>query len=190
MLQHLPRTVGYVLRKARPGRARLTLNTREFHDVPAELTVTSNALTEGGRIPERFTADGEGVSPDLGWTEVPIGTTWIAILVEDADSPTPSPLVHAIAFGPSRPEGAIDEGALSGRAALPPGFQIGRNSYLGMSWLPPDPPPGHGPHRYAFQMFAIRGAPLQPAAGRNALIKQMRGSVMAAGCLTCSYERI
>ena len=23
------------------------------------------------------------------------------------------------------------------------------------SWLPPDPPPGHGVHRYAFQLFAL-----------------------------------
>jgi phosphatidylethanolamine-binding protein (PEBP) family uncharacterized protein len=34
-------------------------------------------------------------------------------------------------------------------------IQQGHNSYFTHRYLPPDPPPGHGPHRYAFQIFAL-----------------------------------
>ena len=33
----------------------------------ADLTVTSDAFDEGGRIPQKYTCDGEDVSPDLKW---------------------------------------------------------------------------------------------------------------------------
>ena len=57
-------------------------------------------------------------------------------------------------------------------------------------WLPPDPPPGHGPHRYVFQLFALANEPmLDPHPGRGALIKALRGNVLAHGILIATYER-
>ena len=81
-------------------------------------------------------------------------------MVEDADAPTPHPLVHAIVVGLEPGDGALAEGALDSADHDGSGLQAGRNSYLQARWLPPDPPPGHGVHRYAFQLFALgAGAP-------------------------------
>ena len=67
---------------------------------------------------------------------------------------------------------------------------MGRNSYLRPSWLPPDPPPGHGPHRYAFEVFALDTAPdVFGAPGRSHIFEIMRGHVLAKGCLIGTYER-
>ena len=67
---------------------------------------------------------------------------------EDADSPTPHPLVHAIAWNLPGRDAYLPAGALRGPTAHGDGHALGLNSLLRAEYLPPDPPPGHGPHRY------------------------------------------
>ena len=46
----------------------------------------------------------------------------------------------------------------------------GRNLYLQHAWLPPEPPPGHGEHRYVFQLFPMSTLPqISPGLGRKKL---------------------
>ena len=67
---------------------------------------------------------------------------------------------------------------------------MGRNSYLHAGWLPPDPPRGHGPHRYAFQLFALDEAPVfVKTPGRSAMVVALRGHVIAKGVLIGTYAR-
>ncbi len=68
---------------------------------------------------------------------------------------------------------------------------MGRNSFLRRGWLPPDPPTGHGEHRYAFQLFALDRQAGDPGEtpGRDALIEAMAGHVLAAGLLVGTYSR-
>ena len=71
-----------------------------------------------------------------------------------------------------------------------PACRLGRNSYLQASWLPPDPPPGHGVHRYAFQVFALEaGASFDGEPGREAVLEAIREHGLASGCLIGTYER-
>ena len=71
-----------------------------------------------------------------------------------------------------------------------PASRLGRNSYLQASWLPPDPPPGHGVHRYAFQVFALEaGASFDGEPGREAVLEAIREHGLASGCLIGTYER-
>ena len=70
------------------------------------------------------------------------------------------------------------------------GLRLGRNSYLATGWLPPDPPPGHGVHRYAFQVFALApGATFDGTPGRDAVLEAIREHGLASGCLIGTYER-
>jgi hypothetical protein len=67
---------------------------------------------------------------------------------------------------------------------------LGRNAYLKAAYLPPDPPKGHGPHLYAFQIFALnRRLDFDRAPSRAAVMDAMRGHVLAKGLLTATYER-
>ena len=68
-------------------------------------------------------------------------------------------------------------------------MRAGRNSYLQAAWLPPDPPPGHGVHRYAFQVFALAGGEFDGTPGRDAVLDAIREHGLASGCLIGTYER-
>ena len=90
---------------------------------------------------------------------MPDGIATVLLLIEDADSPTPEPLVHAIVFNLPGAGKGLDEGALPSEGHQARGVSMGRNSLLKTQYLPPDPPPGHGIHRYAFQIYALATRP-------------------------------
>ena len=188
MLEHVPSWLGHALRGVRAGRDKLAI-VDLVRGVEATLDLTSPAFANGGRLPERFTADGVGVSPPLLWGKVPEGTERLALIVEDPDAPTPSPLVHAVVWGLYPDSGGLAEGAIAADGDGDAEGDVGRNSFR-EGWLPPDPPTGHGVHSYAFQIFALsRGAEPGATPGRSALVEAMRGHVLAAGVLTGTYSR-
>ncbi|MHA6718877.1 YbhB/YbcL family Raf kinase inhibitor-like protein [Sphingomonas sp. RS6] len=189
MLEHVPHWLGSALKGFRAGSAKLAIVQPELGSFQV-MNLASPAFANGARMPERFTADGEGVSPPLFWTNVPEGTETLALIVEDPDAPTPQPLVHALVWGLPL-DGELKEGAIrADGAGDAQGKDVGRNSSLGEGWMPPDPPTGHGPHHYAFQIFALGAGPaIGESPGRGALVKAMAGRVLAAGLLTGVYSR-
>lgn len=149
----------------------------------ARLRVTSPAIAPGGAIPQRFTADGQGVSPPLAWTVAPAATRAFALIIEDPDAPTPQPFVHWMVWDiPARtasvPEGTVPAGARQGKL-----MYVGKVGYMG-----PRPPSG-GPHHYHFQIFALdRPIGLADGADRAALTGAMKGHVLASGELVATYQ--
>ena len=191
MLEKLPEALGQMLKGQRAGLENILFNAIDLREGTARLTLTSAAFVDHAPIPRQYTTDGEGVSPPLDWIGVPPGTKSLALIVEDADSPTPAPLVHSIAvdIDPLRKqllEGELQQTDEGRNTAL----ALGRNSYLTQAWLPPDPPPGHGVHRYAFQLFALaEGEPFTEAPGRHELVEALRSRAIASGCLIGTYSR-
>jgi len=191
MLQNLPSVFGRALERVRPGPEALACKSRDVAGAATlDLVVTSPAFAEGGPIPRRYTADGECLSPPLAWSDVPATARALVLLIEDADSPTPSPLVHCIALLAAG-ERRLDAGALPCSARDGGAHRMGRNSFFSAHYLPPDPPPGHGPHRYAFEIFAlVRFPAFERSPGRSRLLAELRGHVMAKGCLIGTYARV
>jgi Raf kinase inhibitor-like YbhB/YbcL family protein len=186
MLEKLPPAIGRALRRVRPGMNRIAANQEKLGGSNEAFVVESPAFARDAQLPVRFTADGEGVSPPLVWSQLPATTVALALLVEDADSPTPAPLVHAIVANLS-PAGSLAEGGMVERDG---GAIVGKNSFLKVGWLPPDPPRGHGPHRYAFQLFALDvRLDLGAKPGRGQLLAAMRGHIVARGVMIATYSR-
>jgi Raf kinase inhibitor-like YbhB/YbcL family protein len=190
MLEHIPTWLGHAMSGLRAGIDKLAIvQLGENFDT---LNLTSPAFAHEARLPPRFTADGEGISPPLVWSEPPVGTERMVLIVEDADAPTPQPLVHAIIWDLEADAGHLAEGAIAADGEGDAnGRDVGRNSYLREGWLPPDPPSGHGEHRYAFQVFAIDAGAGEVGAtpGRSAVIEAITGHVLAAGLLIGTYSR-
>ena len=187
MQREASNAVGRALRNVRPGLEKVACARKELIGVPSSIVVTSPAFADFGAIPTTFTADGTGTSPPVEWSQLPAETRSIALIVEDADSPTPLPLVHAIAWSIAPATTGLPDGALAGHSDT---ALLGLSSFLRPAWLPPDPPPGHGMHRYAFQVFAL-AAPLKLAVhpGRRAVMQAMVGKVLARGLLIGTFER-
>jgi Raf kinase inhibitor-like YbhB/YbcL family protein len=189
MLEKLPESIGHALEHQRAGIDKILFHGDRRPEETGRIEITSSAFAPGAPLPRRYTADGEGYSPPLSWRGVPTEAAALALIVEDADSPTPEPLVHAIVVEIDPREVGFAEGIFSGPPEAVP-EKLGRNSYLTRGWLPPDPPPGHGVHRYAFQVFALAaGEPLSKSPGRGELAAAIHQRSLGRGCLIGTYRR-
>lgn len=185
MFQKLPTFLGKALDGVRAGPDKLLLN-EEGAAAPETIRVESAAFDDGQAIPVRFTADGEGVSPPLAWSSLPAETRQVLVVVEDPDIPAPQPFIHLIAVfdaaTASVAEGALKEGSGAAR--------FGKHSMGGLGWLPNDPPPGHGPHHYLFQVFALnRVVDWDDKPGKDEVKAALKDAVIAKGVLIGVYER-
>ena len=187
MLEHLPHPLGEALAGVRAGDRKTILHQPPFADCSSTIAVSSPDFEEGGTLDTRFTADGEGRSPGLRWTGSPASAVATVIVVEDADSPTPIPLLHLLAWAEGG-DGAIPEGAWGPHCS---DDRTGHNSFHKRGWLPPDPPPGHGPHRYLFQVYAVDALPdfTEHVVHKGDIVSALKGHVLAMGSMTGTYER-
>lgn len=147
------------------------------------MKLVSTEFKDQSRIPQRFTCEGEDISPPLEWSEVPEGSAALALTCEDPDAPRGT-FVHWVLWGldPSMGGLPVGEGAA--------GAGQGRNDFGRQGYGGPCPPPGHGTHHYQFTLYALR-SPITLADGATIaeLRQAMEGSVLAEAVLVGIYER-
>jgi len=172
MFKTLPSLVGHALAGIRPGLEQILYNEAALKEVPETLTLESAAF-DAPRLPELFTEDGQGLSPPFSWSGAPPEARSLLLIIEDADSPTPVPLIHAVAFDLAPTDGRLKTGALQSAG-----------------YLPPDPPPGHGPHHYAAQIYALDcPSGFDDAPARSAIRDLLHKHAIARGLLVTTYQR-
>lgn len=190
MLEKIPSSVGRALRRLRAGFDKLASEAPEFAGVPDSIDLGSPAFEDGASIPPRFTADGEKISPPLRWRGAPEDAEALVLILEDPDAPAPDPLVHLLAWDLPPDLDELPEGEFKSPHHAGLDEMLGRNGYRQAAYLPPDPPSGHGPHLYVFQIFALdRKLDFDAPPSRKAVVEAMRGHVIAKGVLTGTYER-
>ncbi len=190
MLEKLPAVAGRALGGVHAGAENLVVADTALTGINAQVELRSAAFGYNEAIPARYTADGIGVSPPLQWSGVPTDAASVVLIVEDADSPTPHPLVHAIVWDLPGVDAELPEGALGRSSDAQSSEAMGKNSYLRAAYLPPDPPPGHGVHRYVFQLFAVDIVlRFDSPPGRAAIVDALRDHVLAKGLLIGTYGR-
>lgn len=145
------------------------------------MELTSSAFPAGGRIPARYTCEGEDLSPPLAWSDPPPGTRSLALVVEDPDAPGRT-FTHWLAWGIDPVARGLGEGEAAPRE--------GRNDFGAPGYRGPCPPLGHGPHRYVFRLLALDDdLDLPPGSGRRDLERAVHGHVLARAELVGLYER-
>lgn len=105
-----------------------------------------------GRFPQKYTCDGENVSPPLQWWGAPACRSF-AMIVEDPDAPSGT-FIHWVLYNiPAKvdrlPQGLPKQDRLHGF-----GIQ-GLNDFGNTGYDGPCPPRGHGDHRYYFRLYAL-----------------------------------
>ncbi|HEX7051104.1 MAG TPA: YbhB/YbcL family Raf kinase inhibitor-like protein [Longimicrobiales bacterium] len=155
----------------------------------ARMRLTSPEFEDGERIPERFTCDGEDVSPPLVIRGVPDSARTLALVFDDPDAPR-GEFVHWLLWNVPPDVSTLPE-------AIPPsevleGFGSaaqGRNGFRSIGYRGPCPPPGPD-HHYRFRLFALDTTlALAPGADREGLEDAMTGHVLEEALLTGRYAR-
>jgi len=130
----------------------------------------------------------DGASPELSWSTPPERTQSLALIVIDKDSPFGFKFTHWVLYDipPNKRELAQD---VAKQEQLPDGSRQGPNDYDRIGYVGPCPP-GHSPHRYVFDLYALdTKLNLPPRASKKQVVKAMKGHVLASGELMGRFQR-
>ncbi len=183
--------VAKLLRNVHAGEEHLAWNHPAVRSAPSSIQLTSTAFAPGTAIPVRYAGKGVGqnISPDLAWSDLPENTVELVLVMEDPDVPLRRPLVHLVAMAIPPTIAGLPEGALSGDIA-PLRLQFGRGSFNRIGYAGPRALPGHGLHRYLFELFALsRHLDFARPPKLAKLLQAMHGSVLARGQLEGTFEQ-
>ena len=151
------------------------------------LQIASAAFNADGTIPQRYTCDGEDLSPPLFWSEPPPGTQSFALICDDPDAPAGT-WDHWVLFNIPATTRSVPEGVPADPVVKGAGMH-GSNSWERLGYGGPCPPEG-GAHRYYFRLYALdANLDLEPGAGKEDVDKAMRGHILAQGQLMARYGR-
>ena len=146
------------------------------------LRVISSAFSENDTIPQKYTCDGQNVSPPLEWSGEPPDTKSLAVICDDPDAPSGT-FTHWVLYDVPGSAHRLSEGSRGIGSE-------GRNSFKHTGFGGPCPPPKDGPHRYVFQVYALDLTSLgKPGLSREDVATAMQGHVLAEGQLTARYAR-
>ncbi len=134
-----------------------------------------------GKIPVKYTCDGEDVSPPITVTDVPSGTVALAVVCDDPDAPAGT-WVHWLLWNIP-----VSGDSLTIEENTAPGVS-GRNSFKKLSYGGPCPP--SGTHRYFFKVYALDSElGLEEGASSLELENAMQGHLLDKAEIVGLYSR-
>lgn len=123
------------------------------------MTLTSSVFEHGGKIPSKYTCDGENLSPPLTISGIPEGAQSLVLIMDDPDIPQVfkeqrgiDSFDHLVAYNIPTNTIEVGEGNLIG--------EVGFNGKGEKAYTGPCPPTEYKPteHRYFFKLYALSGA--------------------------------
>lgn len=153
------------------------------------IRLMSKAFEDGGRIPPKYTADGDNISPPLAWSGVPAEAKSLVLIVDDPDAPDPAApqriWTHWLLYNLAPDTAWLPEGLT--REKLPGGAHEGLNDWKNPGYGGPRPPIGC--HRYFHKLYALDIVLPELGTPARAEVEQaMQGHVIDQGQLVGLYE--
>ena len=146
------------------------------------MIIESDAFKNGAEIPSRFTCDGEGMSPELTFKDVPKETKSLTLIVDDPDAVGGKIWVHWVLWNISPDTKKIRE------SSTPVGAVVGENSWPKNEYGGPCPP--NGSHRYFFKLYALDTILNLPKTSRSPdLMTAMKDHILSQAELMGRYQR-
>jgi Raf kinase inhibitor-like YbhB/YbcL family protein len=153
------------------------------------LTLTSPAFKAGGKIPSKYTCEGDDVSPPLVVEGVPEGAKSLALILDDPDAPDPKApkrvWAHWVVHNLPPDTKSLPENASSG--GLPTGSVTGISDRKQAAYHGPCPPIGR--HRYFHKLFALDTTLPSKPLTKAELELAMKGHVLAQAELMGTYQK-
>ena len=148
--------------------------------------LTSTAFAAGEPIPQKYTCDGQDISPPLQWSDPPQGTQSLALICDDPDAPIGT-WVHWVLFNLPVESRSLPE-AVPSDADLSDGSRHGENGWRRPGYGGPCPP--SGTHRYFFKLYALDAVlDLEAGASKKQVLQAMEGHILAQAELMGVYSR-
>jgi len=153
------------------------------------LKLISAAFEEGQLIPNRYTADGEDVSPPLTWSAPPKETKSLVLICDDPDAQFRGcTWVHWVLFDLPPQLRELQE-AVPTQGTLKNGARQGKNDFGNLGYGGPAPPRGK-PHRYFFKLHALDCVlDLKVGARKDEVLTACKGHILAEGQWMGTYQR-
>jgi len=161
------------------------------------LLMTTTAWEDGGVIPDMYTqkAGPTSPSPELNWSQVPMGTQSFVLLMRDPEPVlnrgSMMDITHWLMWNIPGTSTGIPQGVPEGE--LPDGSRqvsLRTNGYMG-----PGAPAGPY-HHYTFELYALdtmldvpQGAPQDAAGTRMAVFEAMDGHVLGKAILVARFHQ-
>lgn len=150
------------------------------------LLVTSSAFTSRTALDDKFTQNGDNMSPPISWSKGPGGTQSYVVLTEDSGVNRKDPIVHWVIYNIPSTTYSLPQN-VPGDPTLENGAEQGKNVRGNAGYIGPKPPAGQT-HPYHFEVFALNSKlDLQPNADRAAVVEAMKNHVLAQGELVVNY---
>lgn len=145
------------------------------------MKISSSAFADKGSISEKYTCNGQNVSPPLSFSEVPQEAKSLALIVEDPDAPAGT-FNHWLVWNINPQTKEISEGQ------PPQEAKVGNNDFGVNAYGGPCPP--SGVHKYRFRLYALDSTPEIPQNSKQSdLEKSMDGHILEEALLTGLYQR-
>jgi len=143
------------------------------------MRITSQAFTDGSKIPDKYSKDGENRIPPIHFEEVPSKARSLALIVDDPDAPRGT-FTHWLLFNMDPKIQDIKEDCTPVMATQ------GKNDFGEVEYDGPKPPSGE--HRYFFKAYALDTVlPLGRGSTRDALEREIEGHVLESATLMGKY---
>ena len=160
-------------------------------------TLTSRDFEASGTLKEAqvykgFGCSGGNVSPQVSWSNAPVGTKSFAVTVYDPDAPTGSGWWHWLIFNiPANVTQLAADAGNPAKKIAPPGSVQGRADFGSPGYGGACPPKGDKAHRYVFTVFALKTDKLDvPPNATAAMIGfALNANALARATLTAQYAR-
>ena len=149
-----------------------------------DLKISSPSFQGNGKIPARYTCDGENLSPAIRIERIPDGTKSLVLIVLDPDAVGWKIWDHWLIWNIS------PETVLIPEDEVPAGAVLGVTSFGDKKYGGPCPPAWSGAHHYRFKLYAL-DSPLNlpPDSQKYQVEKAMAGHIFDEATLTGVYER-
>ncbi|OKH25628.1 kinase inhibitor [Hydrococcus rivularis NIES-593] len=150
------------------------------------MKLTSPAFAHEGKIPPKYTCDGENINPPLVISDVPAEAKSLVLIMDDPDVPkrlrADGMWDHWVVFNIAPSLTEIQEGK------EPPGVH-GIGTSKNLNYYGPCPPDRE--HRYFFKLYALdTQLNLPEKATKQQVERAMEGRILAKAELMGRYERI
>ncbi len=158
---------------------------------PETILVSSQAFEHNTDIPLRYSAYGEGISPDISWLNLPEGTRQLALILDDPVFGF-QPFVHWVAYNIPVTATGLPEALSTDAIVRHPGLEgmiNGANGTRRTGYFGPRPPADGKVHTYHFRLYALDYAlNLPDGYNKQSLLQAMEGHILATGLLTGNYQ--